>query len=1054
MASSESSQIRVLHVDDEPDLTDLAATFLERADERLAIETVTNADIGLALLSDNEFDCIISDYDMPERNGIEFLRAVRETHPELPFILYTGKGSEEVASEAISTGVSDYLQKETGTDQYTVLANRIVNLVSQYRAVSAVEEYASEREESEWYRQRLIEIISDPEVSDTGKIDQLLALGCERLGLENGHLVMINEEINRHEVVSVFGSEVVREGVTELSETYCRKTIESDGMLDVYHAGEQGWAGDTAYEAFGLECYIGGKLTGEGQLFGTLCFVDPDPREPFTPNEKAFFDLLVQWFSQMLERRRRLNQADVIFDHVQDAIFLIDVADEETFTISSVNQAYEDLTGYSSTDLQGETPRYLLGGEQGAEVEARFRECVEKREPIEYDEQLTLGDSKKYLHTRLAPVVEDSRVVQLIGAARDITGQREHQQELEAERRFISQAMNTLNDVFYVVGPDFQLQRWNERVMEVTGYAGTDIEAMNALEFFPEYEQERITESIETTLETGADHIAADIQVSNGSRIPYEFVSRRLTDSEGEIMGIAGIGRDISERKEREREYEQVVELLRHTEQIADVGGWEIDPETQDVFWSEHLFEMLEWEDDEEPPLENALDLYVEEDRPRVANAIEDALAAGESFAVEARLQRPNGEIRWFDIRGGPTMEDGEVVTLRGAVHDITAQKRRERVLREIHDIISNRHQSFEEQIQTLLELGRRELDTEYGTLSEIRGEEYIFEFVDADDDSIQPGDVAPVSATNCEIVASTEQTLVIGDIERDAPEETDRAGFTDWGISCYIGAPVFVEDAVYGTFCFYGTEARSDQFSEWETTLVELMSNWVSHELQRRETNERLQKQNEQLEQFASVVSHDLRNPLNVVEGRLELAKEECDSEHLDQMDIAIHRMDGIIEDVLGLAREGRDIGSMERVEIQNAVESAWNLVADNAEKAELRYATDENHLPTVRADYDRLCQLMENLLRNAVEHGGEDITVTVGTLGGGFYVEDDGPGIPEEERITVFEAGYSTKEGGTGFGLSIVKQVAEAHGWELRVTESSNGGTRFEITGMELSE
>jgi PAS domain S-box-containing protein len=293
----------------------------------------------------------------------------------------------------------------------------------------------------------------------------------------------------------------------------------------------------------------------------------------------------------------------------------------------------------------------------------------------------------------------------------------------------------------------------------------------------------------------------------------------------GEIYRTVGIASDITERKEREQEYNRVLELLGHTEQIADVGGWEIQPETQDVFWSDHLFEMLGWEGDEEPSLEEALDVYVEADRPRVKNAFENALAEGESFAVEARFRRQGGDIRWFEIRGEPRIEDGEVVRLRGAVHDITDRKHRERTLREIYDITSNTDHSFENKVQALLELGREELGIEYGTLSQIRGDEYVFEFVDTDDDSIQPGDVVPLSATNCEIVASTEQTVVLGDIERDAPEETDRAGFTEWGISCYIGAPVFDEDGVYGTFCFYGTEPRENQFSEWEEALIDLMS-------------------------------------------------------------------------------------------------------------------------------------------------------------------------------------------------------------------------------------
>ncbi|MFB6281060.1 MAG: response regulator, partial [Haloferacaceae archaeon] len=100
--------IRILHVDDEPDFADLAASFLERENDRFVVETATSASDGLDRLADDRFDCIVSDYDMPGRNGIEFLETVREDHPELPFVLYTGKGSEEVASDAISAGVTDY----------------------------------------------------------------------------------------------------------------------------------------------------------------------------------------------------------------------------------------------------------------------------------------------------------------------------------------------------------------------------------------------------------------------------------------------------------------------------------------------------------------------------------------------------------------------------------------------------------------------------------------------------------------------------------------------------------------------------------------------------------------------------------------------------------------------------------------------------------------------------------------------------------------------------------------------------------------------------------
>ncbi|WP_239640455.1 sensor histidine kinase [Halogeometricum pallidum] len=90
-----------------------------------------------------------------------------------------------------------------------------------------------------------------------------------------------------------------------------------------------------------------------------------------------------------------------------------------------------------------------------------------------------------------------------------------------------------------------------------------------------------------------------------------------------------------------------------------------------------------------------------------------------------------------------------------------------------------------------------------------------------------------------------------------------------------------------------------------------------------------------------------------------------------------------------------------------------------------------------------------MENLFDNAVRHGGERVTVTVDRLSDGFSVEDDGPGIPAEERDDVFEYGYSTADDGTGFGLNIVAEIADAHDWDVAVSEG-DGGARFEVTGV----
>ena len=229
-----------------------------------------------------------------------------------------------------------------------------------------------------------------------------------------------------------------------------------------------------------------------------------------------------------------------------------------------------------------------------------------------------------------------------------------------------------------------------------------------------------------------------------------------------------------------------------------------------------------------------------------------------------------------------------------------------------------------------------------------------------------------------------------------------------------------------------------------------------------RKRREQELESKNEQLERFASTVAHDLRNPWNVADGFLDLARAERDSENLRTVSEALDRMHAIITGLLELARAGATIDARQPVSIADLAGGCWNTVASS----DASLSVDD--VPTVSADPDRLAQVFENLFRNSVEHGstgnrpesddsvehgGESVAIRVGRLDdhSGFYVEDDGPGIPRADRRSVFESGYSTNDDGTGFGLAIVREIVEAHGWEITATESAEGGARFEITGVE---
>jgi len=855
--SEQTASIRILHVDDEPGFADLVATYLQREDDRFEIELASNASDGLDRLDDAEFDCIVSDHDMPGQNGIEFLETVRDDHPDLPFILFTGKGSEEVASEAISAGVTDYLQKGSGTHQYTVLANRIRNVVEKWHT----------EQEAERIRTRLEAITENSNDAiltiDAGSTIRFVNRAAEELfGYEQDTLV--GEPLTT--LIPPRHRDTHREAIEQYLETGERtidwKAVEFHGQHRDGH---------------------------EIPLSVSFNEFEEDDEIRFVGVLRDISDR-VRMEEDLRERERRFRQ---MAENLQEIVWMTDPEKEE---LIYVNDAYEEIWGRSAETLY-EDPRAFIDA----------------------------------VHPEDRDRIEDA---------------------LEA------QATGAYEEEYRIIRPDGEIRWVNDRTVPIENDAG-------------------------------------------------------------EVYRIVGITSDVTERKEREQEHDRLLDLLDHTERIADVGGWEIDPETEDVFWSDHLFEMLGWDADEEPPLDGALDVYLEEDRARVENAVQEAIAAGDAFDVQARFRRRDGDVRRFRIRGEPTLDDGDVVTLRGAVQDITEQKRREQELRDEEQFVQSIYNALPDPLYAFDTDGSPirwnvRLEEVTGYTSDETREMHVTDFVPADEVE--------------EVARKFQQVL-----EDETPVTFESAIRTKKG-----------ERIPY--------EFTGGPLKDADGELIGVTG--IGRDIQERKEREReLQERNERLNEFASIVSHDLQTPLNVVEGRIELAREECDSEHLDQADTALDRMTRILEDVLWLAREGRDIGSTEPVALQSAVESAWNLVSECANDAELRYADDEGGLPTIQADTDRLSQLLENLLGNAVEHGGDNVTITVGELDDGFYVEDDGPGVPAEKREKLFEVGYSTNEGGTGFGMSIVKRVADAHGWDIRVTDSSEGGARFEISGVEFN-
>jgi PAS domain S-box-containing protein len=708
--------VRVLHVDDEPDFAETTAALLEEADDRFAVETARSADEGLDRLADRDVDCVVSDYDMPGRNGIEFLRAVRVDRPALPFVLFTGKGSEEVASEAISAGVTDYLHKQGGTSQYALLANRVANAVEQYRSQVALEE--------------------------------------------------------------------------------------SQKRLSLFIA--------------------------------------------------------------------------------QSPLGVIEY--DEAFEIVRLNPAGEEILGYTETELQGET--------------------------------------------------------------------------------------------------------WEALVTD-RSYENVD----------------RITDALSAG--TGGFHSVDENVRKDGERIVCEWHNRIVTDDTGAVVAVFSLFQDVTERTRYERELEAMKRRLETILENTTTPMYMKDDQGRFRFVNRGFRELFGLEDEEIVDRTDH-DLFPTELADEYRANDRTVLDRGEPIEFEERVT-VGGDSRVFASTKVPIYDTGEradpddPVAVFGVSLDVTDRTERERELRR-----------YEVMVHTMQEAAAiYDADGRFEFVNE-----YLAEFYGTTREALVGEESQLVPRIRDEHGPDAYQQLVAGEREELRGELAADFSGAGYEVLAYRLAPLVIDGAVDGVV-------------------------GVAHEVTEYRRREReLRRRNEQLDAFASLVSHDLRNPLNVADGRVDLAMEECDSEHLPPAANALDRCGALVNDLLALARDGGDVGDLETVDLASTVEACWDAAAMG--DATLVVDTERS----VRADRSRLRQLIENLLGNAVEHGST--AVAVGDLEDGFYVADDGPGIPPEARDRVFEVGYTTTAEGTGFGLAIVREVARTHGWRVAVTEGEDGGARFEITGV----
>lgn len=521
-----ADSIRVLHVDDTVDFADLTADFLERERDRFSVTTERDPTVALRAIRNGEFDCVVSDHDMPEMTGIELLEAVRETDPNLPFVLFTGKGSEEVASKAVSAGVTEYLQKERSPEQYTVLANRIGNVVERERSRRAAEER----------KRRLETLISNLPgiayrcVSEPGWPMERADGECERL--------------------TGYPASAIESGAI----SWGKDVIHPDDRADMERVVQQGIEGDGSFECtYRIE-------TADGETK----WMWERGRRVSAPDSDA--DILEGFITDVTESKRRERRFEAIFNNTYQFTGLT----EPDGTVIEANESALSFAGVDREKAVG-TPLWEAGWFRSNErARHAAREAVEtaRNGSLFRDEVRIEGDEREAIvDFSVRPVTdEDGAVTLLVPEGRDITELREREQTSRKHERQFEAIFDDPNLLVGLLDVDGTVRDVNGTARS---YVGATRESVVGRPFWetPWWTDEH-RDDVERWVADAAAGSYVEYEavhpIGEGDRLAVEGTFRPVTGDDGDVLGIIVSAKDITERKRRERE------LKRHNERFEE----------------------------------------------------------------------------------------------------------------------------------------------------------------------------------------------------------------------------------------------------------------------------------------------------------------------------------------------------------------------------------------------------------------------------------------------------------------------------------------------------
>jgi PAS domain S-box-containing protein len=710
---------------------------------------------------------------------------------------------------------------------------------------------------------------------------------------------------------------------------------------------------------------------------------------------------------------------ETIFHEMGDTAFLINVEqteDDYTFTFQQNNASHRQLTGISEDELRGQTPRELLGEEQGADVAANYRRCVEQQETIEYEETLSLPSGTSYWHTKLTPITDNGQVTQIVGVGRDITDQKEREQKIERQATLLSYS----SDVVSVLNEDGVVEYQTDQRPRIEWQSQLHLEGEQPVDYIHPDDVERVREAFANVLETPGriDITEFRIQTTDGD---WRWVENRAQNflDDPDIDGVLVSSRDITNRKERERRIEDLKERLEFAIEGAELGVWDWDMTTDEVEFNEQWAQMLGYSLDEIEPHLDAWERRVYPDEVDDVEAALDAHIAGETdyYDTEHRLQTADGDWKWIrDI--GKIFErdaDGKPVRAVGIHIDIDERKQREQKLQQFRKAV--------EQTAHVVYITDTDGTIKYvnPAFEEITGFSES-EAVGQDPSILKSGEYSE------EYYEELWETILSGEQWTDEMLE-ERADGEEIIFNQTI-SPITDEDGQPQKFVAVGQDTT-----------------------QQKEYEQKLENQRDNLEVLNQVVRHDIRNDMAIVSGRADLLEEHVEGAGKEDLE----SIQDSVESAIGVTKTARDLSEImlsteEDVDPVRLDRYLNPVIEDVRSKFDTAVITTENQIPRVQVrGNDLLEAVFRNLLQNAVVHNGKDSpTVDISTALNeetvAVAIADNGPGIPDDQKEAIFGKGEKGLDSpGTGLGLYLVQTLVEQYGGDVWVEDNDPEGSVF---------